>query len=156
MYKFNKEDMKYRNITKTKWTNKKFVMKQVIPVPGAPLGIKETRVVVKYQIIEQNENCLIIESCSENMDTPSADTYTVKCSWMVFGSSKAPDQCMLMWIMVVDWIKFSFFKKLIQPKSEEACNDAVSKWFTAMTNKGLFKQQPKPEPEPIDQPALNF
>ena len=49
--KYSKK-MKHRNISRTKWANNQFVLKQVVDIPGAPLGYKETRTIITYKKVK--------------------------------------------------------------------------------------------------------
>lgn len=95
----------------------------MVDVPGAPLGYKETRTIITYKKIKQTSDCCIIEADSENLDAPSADTFRVLTSSMVFGSPKAKDKCMLVWYGFVNFVKFSFFKVVIKSTTESAVNN---------------------------------
>ena len=104
--------MKYKNISKTKWARKQFVVKQVVPIPGAPLGLKETRTIVTHTLIEKSSERLIVESSSESLDAPSGDAFLVKYTVMALGTKKAPDNCILVRLAFVEFLKFSFFKAI--------------------------------------------
>lgn len=84
------------------------------------MGYKETRTIITYKKIKQTADCCIIESSSENLDCPSADTFRVLTSSMVFGTPKAKDKCMLVWYCLVDFHKFSFLKVIIKTTTESA------------------------------------
>ena len=119
-------------------------MKQVVDIPGQPLGYKETRTIITYKKVKQTADCCIIEQESQNLDAPSSDTFTVFCSIIVVATPKAPDKCMLAWYYLVNFVKFSFVKVVIRNATDSAINNQFKEWLDLLGRQGLLKPKPKP------------
>eukprot|EP00347_Sterkiella_histriomuscorum_P000186 403376851 len=135
---------KPKSIISQNFTNqskiKSKLVKLTIPVKGVPF-LSESRHEKYMKIVNQNDNCIIVDMENRTLDVPYSDAFIVHERWVLFSTHKDVQQTLLRVMMSLEFVKSSLFKVKITNKSEEGMKENTIQWLQYAKEGGHFNKQ---------------
>eukprot|EP00347_Sterkiella_histriomuscorum_P008395 403345259 len=116
------------------------LVKLTIPVKGVPF-LSESRHEKYMKIVNQNDNCIIIDMENRTLDVPYSDAFIVHERWVLFSTHKDVQKTLLRVMMSLEFVKSSLFKAKITNKSEEGMKENTTQWLQYAKEGGHFNKQ---------------